>query len=127
MVAGRSTRSLARITADIVEFEIYFKDVLIGHSSLENGDPPMGVAFGRFFPLPAYESHLDQMERAHLSVRVPGGVTLENEGGVNIEDPRPDLGIEAIEVAIYGIGYPLYGQMFPEHVDAYDKQFRDAG
>lgn len=28
------------------------------------------------------------------------------------------------EVSVLGIPYPLYGQLFPEHVAAYDRQFR---
>ena len=37
-----------------VMFSIFYDDVLIGRSELERGDPPMGVAFGRFEPTDAF-------------------------------------------------------------------------
>jgi len=37
----------------MARFEVLANGVLIGHSELESGDPPMGVAEGRFLPSPA--------------------------------------------------------------------------
>jgi hypothetical protein len=49
--------TLSRCDGDdrMMIFEIYAKDTLVGHSALELGDPPMGVAFGKFIPAEATE------------------------------------------------------------------------
>jgi hypothetical protein len=117
-------------------FKVLAGATVIGHSELESGDPPMGVAVGRFFPLLNYgeiqaaviaagdgsQSHLG------LSVRSPGGVVLLAAGGVQLIDLSAELGPEAIEVHVLGIGFPLYGELFPQQVAAYARLGRpDAG
>jgi len=39
-----------------VKFEVKLGDKVIGYSDLEGGDPPMGVASGRFMPTSEYAS-----------------------------------------------------------------------
>jgi len=112
-------------------FEIRCDEIPIGHSALELGDPPMGVAFGRFVPLPAY-SHVQaaciastknpSQKQLVLTVRQPDG-SLLTAHGVGIDD----LGEGEIEVTAIGIPYPLYEQIFPKHVQAYQNQFSSAG
>jgi hypothetical protein len=49
-------------------FEIIWDDVIIGTTSFEAGDPPMGVAFGSFLPNAAYRlEHL--VDQGRLSAR----------------------------------------------------------
>ena len=117
------------------QFEIYTGTTLIGHSSLEFGDPPMGVAGGRFSPLPAYEtirnavvsaSETDQ-SHLHLSAKSMSGLTLPAEGGVQIIDFSTELGDEGLQIHVLGIGYPLYQELFPSHVLAYENQFKNVG
>jgi len=108
-------------------FFIYSNDVLVGHSSLEFGDPPMGVAFGLFSPSQGYAAiragcianHSDQTHLA-LTVRT-GEQTLIACEGVCIMDC--DDGPDSIEVNVLGISHPAYETLFPEHVAAYERQW----
>jgi len=116
-------------------FEVLAGPTVIGHSDLELGDPPMGVAGGQFLPLAEYaavratcvdaretsQSHID------LSVRTAGGEALPAQGGVQIFDYSAELGANSIEVHVNGIPYQLYEQLFPEHIAAYGKQSGDEG
>ena len=116
-------------------FGIYSGSTIIGYSELEGGDPPMGCAAGRFLPLPNYSSvkascridphseNVSSQEHLALSVRLVGGDVISAQGGVLILDysDEPDCG--AIEVHVNGIPYPLYEELFPEHVAAYERQF----
>ncbi|MEW5788222.1 MAG: hypothetical protein AB1899_10270 [Pseudomonadota bacterium] len=119
----------------MARFEIYCGSTLIGHSELEAGDAPMGVAGGRFLPLPSYRQlqprvvalrETSQQELA-LSVCMAGGGFLPAQGGVQIFDYSADLGAEGLEVHVNGIPYPLYGEMFPNLVAAYERQFKSEG
>ena len=108
-------------------FEIFFGSTLIGWSDLESGDPPMGVALGRFFPSSAYSinmtSQQDEHSQTSLSLRIQGGETLQSAGGVHITDFSADLGPDGIEVSILGITNPPYDLLFPQHVASYENQF----
>jgi hypothetical protein len=114
-----------------MRFEILFGDAVVGHSDLELGDPPMGVAFGIFVPASGYsvieadckKSTLSSLNYIELSAREVGGLVLPASGGVCVFDYSDELGPSGREVSVLGIPYPLYQQLFPEHVAAYDKQF----
>jgi len=112
-------------------FEVLSGSNLIGWSDLELGDPPMGVAFGRFFPSPAYSIGMalpqDEISQSSLSLRISGGETLRSSAGVQITDYSADLGPDGIEVSIFGITYPSYESLFPEHVASYERQFPSGG
>jgi len=115
----------------MARFDIYFEETVIGSSELESGDPPMGVAFGRFVPNSEYKhfhgSVVSKSQVAHaLSVRSATGEVLEVSGGVHIEDHSSELGPEGIEVSVLGIARPAYEALFPEHVAAYERQFKDS-
>ena len=114
-----------------MRFVVKLGTEIIGFSELEGADPPMGVASGRFIPTPAYNSiqhhcieHRDRwISISELRVETPEGLTIECSGGVQIIDFSPELGEKVIEVHINGIPYPLYGELFPQHVAVYRKQF----
>lgn len=116
------------------QFHIYSKEVLVGWSELELGDPPMGVAFGRFIPAQSYEqiqpSVISSMEKDQsvlsLSVRLPDGTELECVG-VCIADYSAEAGDDGLEVSVLGICNPPYEQLFPQHVAAYERQFSGGG
>jgi hypothetical protein len=109
-------------------FEVFAHDVLVGHSALELGDPPMGVAFGKFIATESYRriqrecrtNHADQSGLA-LSVTTPEGIHIPcvGVGIVDLSDQFED----EIEVTVFGIPYPLYGELFPEHVSGYEAKF----
>jgi hypothetical protein len=111
------------------QFAIYAQEVLVGHSLLEHGDPPMGVAFGVFMPNAAYTTiqrecqtnHADQSS-LHLRVQTESGTQIPCVG-VGILDYSAELDAPYVEVNVLGISYPLYGELFPHHVARYDQQF----
>jgi hypothetical protein len=110
----------------MAKFSVYAKEVLVGHSTLENGDPPMGVAFGVFMPTDAYSqiqhecmtNHTDQ-SALHLSVHTESGMAIPCVG-VSILDDSAETDPLYAEVNVLGIPYPLYGELFPDHVARYD-------
>src|SRR5215207_10998820 len=112
----------------MTRFEIYSGAMLIGWSGLESGDPPMGVALGRFIPADDYSSVRERVVSSSpdadsdlaLSVRVVGGDYLQSRGGVHITDYSAHLGSDAIEVSVLGIVHPPYESLFPDHVAAYE-------
>lgn len=101
---------------------------ILGYSELEQGDPPMGVAFGRFIPAEGFGVFVQTVppdatggDRVqiwnNLEARSANGAVLQC-AGVGI---RYDLDGEfACEVEVLGIGSPLYEEMFPHLVEAYD-------
>jgi hypothetical protein len=119
---------------DTHRFEIYSRETLVGWTALERGDPPMGCAFGRFFPSSAYleiRSAVvgvpeNEQSSLHLSVRVAKtGELLKPVGGVSLIDISDELGgEEGRDVFVYGVGYPRYAELFPEHLIADDNRFK---
>lgn len=113
-------------------FEVFANSTAVGHSDLEKGDPPMGVAGGRFIPLPAYKTIQANVVAARetsqdhltLSVRTMDGHAIPAQGGVQIIDCSLELGADAIEVHVCGIGFPLYEELFPGRHTAYVESFR---
>lgn len=110
-------------------FSIYSKGMLVGYSELEHGDPPMGVAHGVFVPADGYalirvecgRNHSDQTA-LELSVKTSTGAAIACVV-VAILDGSPGDGAGVAEVEVLGISYPMYGELFPGHVKAYDDQF----
>jgi hypothetical protein len=129
-LSKRDSRNLS-----YMRFEVKLGNDIIGFSELEGGDPPMGVAGGRFVCTSAYASiqqycieHRDHwVSIPALTVSVPGGVPIECSGGVQIENFSPELGDAGIEICLLGIPYPLYGELFPHHVEAYKNWFTKPG
>jgi hypothetical protein len=112
-------------------FEVFSSTTAIGYSELEAGDPPMGVAGGRFIPLPAYEAIQPMIVAARessqecfaLTVRMKGGLTIQTQGGVHITDYSAELGHEGIQLEVMGITYPPYDELFPGRHAGYVARF----
>ncbi len=113
-------------------YAVYSAGKLVGHSALEGGDPPMGVAFGRFCPQPEYERIQSAVVAAFSSsqddlrlsvVDTKSGLPVPGEGGTKILDASGDIGPEGIEIHVLGIAYPLYEQLFPGRYAAYEASF----
>jgi hypothetical protein len=115
----------------MTQFQIYSGECLIGWSELELGDAPMGVTFGKFIALPAYENiqskvvSLNGKDQAalRLSARLPSGAAIEAIG-VGLADFSAEAGEDGLEVSVLGISYPAYEHLFPHHVAAYERQFQ---
>ncbi|OWP73498.1 hypothetical protein CEC48_02660 [Pseudomonas sp. K2I15] len=111
-------------------FEVFSDGQHIGWSDLELGDPPMGVAFGVFVPGLGYSRIQEQVrtfaqrDQRHFkfTVRIVGAEEIR-AAGVSIADYSFDCGEDAIELSVLGIEYPAYGDVFPEHVAAYQRQW----
>lgn len=113
----------------MARFSIYSGMMLVGYSSLESGDPPMGVAFGQFEPTAGYlaiqnecrTNHADQSGLT-LSVKTESGVVVPSMA-VAILDFTEDLLPDCIEISILGIPTAFYEAFFPDHVIKYAHQF----
>ena len=104
-------------------FEILLGERLIGWTLFEQGDPPMGVAFGRFHPtveIPDWSLPTDA-GAVPLRARHVSGLTLHPCSHVYLDGLLEDL--ESLEVAICGLDSDLYEQAFPHHVQAYHGRF----
>jgi len=113
-----------------MSFEVKLGNEIIGHTDLEGGDPPMGVASGRCWPIPAYSSiqahciaHRDRwVDIPGLTVNLTAGPAIECGGTVMIFDYSSEL--NEIQIEVWYIPYPLYEELFPQHVEAYRNQFK---
>jgi hypothetical protein len=113
----------------MTRFSIYSGLVLVGYSALEYGDPPMGVAFGQLEPADGYAAIQDECSTNHrdqtaldLSVQTEAGLVIPCVG-LAILDYSEELTPPCIEVNIFGIPHPFYGELFPEQVTLYERQF----
>lgn len=110
-------------------FAIISDGQILGHSEFEQGDPPMGVAFGRFIPAESFGAFIravppditdgDRVQIWNrLAARTSQGVVLQC-AGVGI---RYDLADETTcEVEVLGISSPPYEELFPHHIEAYER------
>jgi hypothetical protein len=104
--------------------EVFSGDALIGWSELEHGDPPMGVAYGRFIPSELYVPAVHAGSDVGLRARPEGEQAFFPAKGVHIEDLCDDFGPEEIEVSVLGLESAAYLHYFPDHVRNYEQQFR---
>lgn len=110
-------------------FAIISRVRVLGYSELEQGDPPMGVAFGRFIRAEGFDAFIrtvpPDITDGHrvqiwnnLSAKTSEGVVLQC-AGVGI---RYDFVDETTcEVEVLGISSPPYDELFPHHVEAYER------
>jgi len=113
----------------MARFSIYSGMMLIGYSSLEGGDPPMGVAFGQFEPTAGYlaiqnecrTNHVDQSGLT-LSVKTEAGLAIPSMA-IAILAYAEALPPDCIEISVLGIPADFYDALFPYHVIKYAHQF----
>jgi len=108
-------------------YSVFAGGTLIGSSNLELGDPPMGVASGKFQATPAYFAIRGECisalangrwDQLRLSVRADDGRSLPAQGGVMILDSE-EIQPSEVEVHVAGIPFPLYEELFPRQVEIY--------
>ena len=108
-----------------MRYEVVAREGVIGWSELEFGDPPSGLAYGRFHPSDLYRSASHAGPDADLHARPEGtDEFFRATGGVFIEDHSSDHGPEGLEVSVVGLDADTYEQFFPEHLKVYEQQFR---
>jgi hypothetical protein len=109
-------------------FDVFAGSTRVGCSELEHGDPPMGVAAGRFLPGSAYAAIQSAViasregSQIDLALRVlaPDGRELAGDGQVQIIDYSAELGTDALEVHVIGIEPELYAELFHAHIAAFE-------
>ena len=114
----------------MARFEVFADGLFVGWSELENGDPPMGVAYGRFFPTEAYKEIQERVitetasgnTSCHFSIKSPNGTWIEALG-ISISDYSREVGEDGIEITVAGISAPPYDSLFQNHIDAYNRSF----
>lgn len=95
----------------------------------------MGVVSGRFLPLQSYAAiqaeviaaRDESQDHFEFQIRLPGGQSLPAVGGVQLLDCSAELGPDEIEIHVLGVGYPLYAEVFPNLVTAYEAGPQNAG
>jgi hypothetical protein len=96
--------------------------ILAGHASLESGDPPMGVAFGRFEPTAGYLAIQNECRANHID---PSGLRLSEKTESGMVLPSMAIAIldgaeaflpDCVEITILGIPSAFYQALFPDHV-----------
>lgn len=114
-------------------FQILYDEQLIGHSELENGDPPMGCAEGKFLPSAGFERFVSKVPPENdrdiavkrwigLSVVTPDGEQVECLDVVLFEY---DYGSEKeFLIDVIAISYPLYETLFPGRYAAYEASLK---
>lgn len=110
-------------------YSVFAASDLVGHTALEKGDAPMGVAFGALLPTDGYDrikeecckNHRDQ-SRLQLSITTSAGVKIPAVG-VSLLDYSLMLDEPEIQANLIGVDAALYEELFPEHVQAYKLQF----
>ncbi|WP_143026719.1 hypothetical protein [Celeribacter baekdonensis] len=109
-------------------FHIFFDGKLIGRSALEEGDPAMGCAEGRFMPCEGFSEFLARVSPEQdndPALKRWVGLTVFDHEGAQIEcldvvlfacefDGERDLWVDAL-----GIGFPLYEELFPGRYATY--------
>ena len=106
-------------------FEILSGETLVGWTLFEFGDPPMGVAFGRFHPLidlSEWQLPTDA-ETLPLHARNALGVELRPCSHVYLDGLAED--VDSLEVSICGLDGEVYEQHFPGHVRDYRARYSD--
>ena len=112
-------------------YNIFYNDLLIGHSKLEMGDPPMGVAHGEFIPTVNFNSTKDQFEKLEKELWRLEGLVLKTGQGKEIECHAGTViliyeSLEtpfALEFSGLGIDHKVYKLHFPHHVKNYKQQW----
>jgi hypothetical protein len=116
-------------------YKILFDGGVIGTSQLEAGDAPMGCAHGIFFPASVFEEFkaavpCEQDDDPVMKRWVGLSVSTADDQLIRCHDVvlfEANLGSELeleLEVDVIGVDADLYQQLFPQHVLAYENQFR---
>jgi hypothetical protein len=124
-------------------YDIFWDNVKIGTTRLENGDSPMGVVFGVIEPNDnefGYDfikdfCHKKQIDLAYdypdeklISTRTIDTLKIVNDKGIEIKgigNQITGMDGDVFEITIEGISYPFYEEEFPHHINAYDNMIND--
>lgn len=125
-------------------YNILLDDLIIGTTVLEKADAPMGVVFGQiqfnniisgydFFKKYCLENNIDLAyeypEDKLISTRTIENLKVINENGIEINgigNQISGMDGDEFEITLEGVSYPFYEEEFPQHVKAYNQQFKES-
>ena len=117
-------------------FDVLYDGLLIGTTTLaRGGDVPMGCAEGDFEPGCAFNTFLDSVTPCCLheeGIQLWSGLSVRMQDGTCVDCAdvvlqRVIFSASEVEmtVDVLGVTSPPYADLFPQHVHAYEKQFRE--
>jgi len=98
-------------------FEVREAESLLGTSKLEFGDPPMGIAHGKFIPL---EKSLNNLNEKTLRVFCRESLQEVKCSSVFIEIIEE---LQEMEITIVVESNEVYEKYFAHHSKTYEEQF----
>ena len=125
-------------------YDILLDDLIIGTTELEKADAPMGVVFGQiqfntiisgydFFIKYCLEKNIeladDYPEHKLISTRTIENLKVINENGIEIKgigNQISGMDGDEFEITLEGVAYPFFEEEFPQHVKAYNEQFKES-
>lgn len=120
------------------KYQIKIYEKLIGYTSLEKADAPMGVVFGEItfieqeFGYNSIKKYCmdnkislayDYPEDKMISTMTISELKVMNDKGVEIKGIGNQISgkdNDEYEISIFGIPYPFYEKEFPHHVEQYE-------
>jgi hypothetical protein len=124
-------------------YDIFLDDLIIGTTELEKADAPMGVVFGQiqfnniisgydFIKKYCLENNIeladDYPEDKVISTRTIENLKVINENGIEIKgigNQISGMDGDVFEITLEGVAYPFFEKEFPQHVKAYNEQFKE--
>ena len=111
-------------------FSVQFKGSSVGTTSLEKGDPPMGVALGDFTPSCAIENTLGTPLNQEADIKGWEGFDVYTSDGTKLNCSsvyleQYDLGSDGrvYQITCFVNDRDQYESLFPHHVKDYDNSF----
>jgi hypothetical protein len=116
-------------------FKVFHGDLHIGDTDLaKGGDAPMGCAEGEFQPtdgFAAFQVSVPPQTQDEPDYKIWSGLILKMEDGRRVQ--CVDVVLHLVEfdendseafVDALGVSEPPYATLFPQHIEAYENQFK---
>jgi hypothetical protein len=125
------------------KYKILLDDKEIGTTDFEKADAPMGVVLGKLTFIKSHinyeflkkyclknniEITMDYPEDKVISTSTIPKLKVLNQNGIEIKgigNQIMGMDNEEYQIEIFGIGYPFYGEEFPNHVAEYKTMFNE--
>jgi len=122
-------------------YNIFLAGKLIGTTSFDKADAPMGVVFGKivfneikmpydFLRAYCQENEIefeDYPDDKLIATQTIPNLTISDAGGreiFGVANQISGMDSDMFELTILGIPYPLFREEFPHHVRAYEERFK---